>query len=246
MRKGWTIGWGKAYEEIFTAGFAPEACCIRFFPGLLTGPCVLSYPCRWGNNFTVWHMSPSFPSLTQYCSSCKTTWSNYLSGGSYCISCSSVTFNNLSWTINKQLQFCVLYGSFCYFTCRCICKRNTIMSHFASSSNTNSVIADIIHEDGIVTGARCITIFGLWELLTNFPNGRRWQKWLLLDSLVRTLREGILCLQSVLTPLVLFTKNRSALLYITGEIKHSQPLTVNTWANCSNSSVKWGGAASEY
>ncbi len=29
-----------------------------------------------------------------------------------------------------------------------------------SSSNTNSVIADIIHEDGFVTGARCITIFG--------------------------------------------------------------------------------------
>ncbi len=31
---------GKAYEEIFTAGLAPEACCFRFFPGLLTGSCV--------------------------------------------------------------------------------------------------------------------------------------------------------------------------------------------------------------
>ncbi len=41
-------------------GLPPKPVCIRFFPGLLTGPCVLSYPCRWGNNFTVWHMSQAF------------------------------------------------------------------------------------------------------------------------------------------------------------------------------------------
>ncbi len=38
-----------------------------------------------------------------------------------------------------------------------------------SSSNTNSVIADIIHEDGFVTGARCITIFGAVRVANQFP-----------------------------------------------------------------------------
>ncbi len=38
-----------------------------------------------------------------------------------------------------------------------------------SSSNTNSVIADIIHEDGFLTGARCITIFGAVRVANQFP-----------------------------------------------------------------------------
>ncbi len=74
---------GKAYEGVFTTGLAPEACCIRFFPGLLTGPCVLSYPCRWGNNFTVWHMSPGFPSLKQHCSCCLTCNASFDCFGGY-------------------------------------------------------------------------------------------------------------------------------------------------------------------
>ncbi len=68
-----------------------------------------------------------------------------------------------------------------------------------------------------------ITIFGAVRVAKQFPQREEVTEVTLLDSLVRTLHEGILCLQSVLTPLVLFTKNRSALLYITGEIKHSQP-----------------------
>ncbi len=40
----------------------PRSLLHSVLPWLLTGPCVLSYPCRWGNNFTVWHMSPGFPS----------------------------------------------------------------------------------------------------------------------------------------------------------------------------------------
>ncbi len=115
-----------------------------------------------------------------------------------------VTFNNLSWTINKQLQFCVLYGVSAMSLVAAYVSVTQSWVISPSSSNTNSVIADIIHEDGFVTGCTLYNnIRGLWELLTNFPNGRRWQKWLLLDSLVRTLREGILHLQSDLTPFLM-------------------------------------------
>ncbi len=186
---------GKAYEGVFTAGLTPEACCIRFFPGLLTGPCVLSYPCRWGNNFTVWHMSPGFPSLTQHCSCCNTdpeasvhalvkatssaAWAEKWSGRRPEATTSVVEVTayparllpSITWadpsTNNSNSAFSMGVSAISLVAAYVSVTQSWVIS--PSSSNTNSVIADIIHEDGFVTGARCITIFGAVRVAKQFP-----------------------------------------------------------------------------